>query len=318
MDYGTTNARTTDPVKTPPAPLQLVAAALGCDVDTLSLQSGLYSHPAWDSMGHAAVIAALEKHYGIEITEESIRRFEQMHGIVECFSHLQSAMLREFQGFDSRWETDVYSRSRMLNRYPSEVVVSFVYSAFPKDHRAGNRVLDIGCGAGNNTSFLAGEGFDVVGIDGSFTAIQTARKRITEQGLRAEFIHSDFTKLQLADASIDCVIDRCSVTHNRRETINRVLDEVRRVLKPGGLFFSQVFSTRAGDIEFGVPCGDGSYSSFTKGYFSDIALTFFADRDDLQNLYETRFYKRSIQHVQTEDETGRVRMALWNTIWQRP
>lgn len=65
-----------------PDPYALVAAALECDVATLTPQTGLGLHPSWDSFGHAAVIAALETEYGIEINDETIRRYQSMTQIV--------------------------------------------------------------------------------------------------------------------------------------------------------------------------------------------------------------------------------------------
>ncbi len=60
----------------------LVAAALECDVATLTADSRLGEHPQWDSFGHAAVITALESRYGIEINDETIRLYSSMAGIV--------------------------------------------------------------------------------------------------------------------------------------------------------------------------------------------------------------------------------------------
>jgi SAM-dependent methyltransferase len=297
-----------------PDPFELVAAALNCEISTLSTESGLNRHPLWDSLGHVSVVMALEKHYRVVPDNDSIRRFEHMDAIIEC--HRQR--VQPSGGFDAPWETDVYGRGRMLNRYPSEVVVSFIMRAFPTaEERAGKRVLDLGCGAGNNVRFLAREGFDVVGVDGSQSAINAARQWIEADGLKAELKVNDFVAMDLPEATFDCVIDRCSITHNRRADIQNVLDKVRRALKPGGLFFSEMFSTRIADREHGHALGDGSYDFFIAGYFADVALTFFAAREDIDALFGVRFANRSIEHVLAENGEGRVLMASWNTVWQR-
>jgi len=259
-------------------------------------------------------VLALQAHYGVALDDDSIRRYQRMDAIMELF-HEQN---QSHFGFDAHWESDVYRRGRMLNRYPSEVVVSFIMRAFPTlEARVGKRVLDLGCGAGNNVRFLARDGFDVLGIDGSQTAIETARQRLEADGLKAELMVMDFTALDLPDATFDCVIDRGSVTCNRRAEIETVLDTVRSVLKPGGLFFSQMYSARTAGLEYGRPHGDGSYDSFTEGYFVDQGRIFFATREDIDALFGTRFAKRSIQHVVTEDGEGRVVDASWETVWRR-
>ena len=71
-----------------PAPFDLVAAALDCDVSTLSSDSGLNKHPRWDSLGHVAVMMELEAQYGVVLDDDSIRRFEDMNAIVELHRHL--------------------------------------------------------------------------------------------------------------------------------------------------------------------------------------------------------------------------------------
>jgi acyl carrier protein len=65
----------------PPSAKALVAEALDCDPASLADDSGLGTHPKWDSMGHLTVMLALEAHYGIAITDETIRRFSQLAAI---------------------------------------------------------------------------------------------------------------------------------------------------------------------------------------------------------------------------------------------
>jgi acyl carrier protein len=73
-----------------PDPITLVATALSCDPGTLTLDSGLNRHPAWDSMGHLEVMMALERHYGIEITDKTIRHFEKIANILQHVSQSDS------------------------------------------------------------------------------------------------------------------------------------------------------------------------------------------------------------------------------------
>jgi acyl carrier protein len=62
-------------------PFVFVAIALGCDVNTLTAESGFGSHPRWDSVGHLSILAALEEQCGILIDVYTAEQFATMADI---------------------------------------------------------------------------------------------------------------------------------------------------------------------------------------------------------------------------------------------
>lgn len=66
-----------------PNPFSVVAQALGCSPDSLSLESAMYRDHGWDSFGHVGVIVALEKAYGIQIQNDEIMNLTTMKAIVK-------------------------------------------------------------------------------------------------------------------------------------------------------------------------------------------------------------------------------------------
>ncbi|UCD45395.1 MAG: class I SAM-dependent methyltransferase [Candidatus Bathyarchaeota archaeon] len=96
------------------------------------------------------------------------------------------------------------------------------------------RVLNVGCGTGGNSCYLANRyGCTVVGIDIAEHMIEHARKRAEELGLtdRATFQVGDAYDLQFPDASFDAVI---TVFVSQFLDPGRAYPGFHRVLAPGG------------------------------------------------------------------------------------
>ena len=75
------------------------------------------------------------------------------------------------------------------------------------------KVLDIGCGSGTNSIFLAKHGFDVVGVDISPTAIKLAKKRTKDVGVKVKLLVANAYILKFAKNSFDFVFDRGCFHH---------------------------------------------------------------------------------------------------------
>src|SRR5262249_51180391 len=110
-------------------------------------------------------------------------------------------------GWDPKWE-QIFS-SRPWGKYPPEPIIREVMRAFSKNaDRKQVRMLDLGCGPGANTWFMAREGFSVSGIDGSASAIAQNRQRLANERLSADLSVGDFTvALPWPDQTFDGVID---------------------------------------------------------------------------------------------------------------
>ncbi len=69
-------------------PFDLVAAALSCARDSLTMDSAMYRDHGWDSFGHIRIIAALEEAYRISIEPTDIEKYMSMAAIKELHSNL--------------------------------------------------------------------------------------------------------------------------------------------------------------------------------------------------------------------------------------
>jgi len=104
------------------------------------------------------------------------------------------------------------------------------------------RVLDAGCGTGENALHLAGLGLEVVGVDASSVAIGKARAKARRRGSGAAFVHGDALELaglgQTFDAAIDCGLFHTFGDRQRP----RYAASLAAVLRPGGLVHLLCFS----------------------------------------------------------------------------
>jgi SAM-dependent methyltransferase len=95
----------------------------------------------------------------------------------------------------------------------------------------GSKILDLGSGKGSFCGALARRGRFVVGVDPSLFAVSIAKRWVDPRG---RFIVGTGEDLPLASGCFDRAVSVCVLEHTRDDA--RVLSEVCRALKPGGLF----------------------------------------------------------------------------------
>lgn len=104
----------------------------------------------------------------------------------------------------------------------------------------GKKVLDVGCGAGTDLVRFAKGGALVTGVDLSSSAIALAKQNFAQQGLAADLREADGEQLPFDDHTFDLVFAHGVVQYTSRD--QALVDECRRVLKPGGTAVFQVYN----------------------------------------------------------------------------
>lgn len=131
---------------------------------------------------------------------------------------------------------------------------------------AGSHVLDVGCGSGGITLFLATEYplARITGFDVEEPVIEAARKRANDRKLdgKAVFTRGNPGPLPFADASFDIVFSKDALVHVADK--EAIFAEIYRVLKPGGIFAASDWLT----------AHDGEPSAEMKAYLEAEGLSF--------------------------------------------
>ncbi len=114
--------------------------------------------------------------------------------------------------------------------------------------------VDLGCGTGVESIWLAKQGFDVTGIDGSAIAIDSAKKNIGDERVKCNFITSDFLTDNITEAPFDFVFDR-GFFHSFDNLIDRkfVAEKIASILNEKGIWLTLMGNADAPPRDSGPP-----------------------------------------------------------------
>jgi ubiquinone/menaquinone biosynthesis C-methylase UbiE len=133
------------------------------------------------------------------------------------------------------------------------------YNVSPKIKRASKlfrerdyeKILDLGCGTGRHSIFLAQQGFEVYGTDMSKTGINIAKKKAELLTLRSiHFKQHDMIRIPFKDSFFDAVICTWTIYHGTLDRIQKTVNEIHRVLRPGGMFLTDFLAVK--DDTYGI------------------------------------------------------------------
>src|SRR3954447_5950904 len=125
------------------------------------------------------------------------------------------------------WNTDAYATN---GRFVATLASGVVELLAPK---AGERILDVGCGDGALTEQIAATGALVIGVDNSPTMLEAARKR----GLQVEHHSADALPY---DQQFDAVFSNAALHWLSEERHPSLLRGAHRALRQGGRFVAEM------------------------------------------------------------------------------
>lgn len=106
--------------------------------------------------------------------------------------------------------------------------------------------LDVGCGSGNSLKMMAPYFQECVGVDKQFTALEVAKGY--DLPANTTLVNGDATKLPLAEETFDLATSNGLTYYLTKPQIRKYVEEIDRVLKPGGNYHEAVATIKEGHI----------------------------------------------------------------------
>jgi SAM-dependent methyltransferase len=188
--------------------------------------------------------------------------------------------------WDPSWEQ--IFQTREWARYPQEDFIRFVaLNYFSASDRKQVRIVDAGCGTGAGVWFLAREGFDAHGIDGSETGIQKCEKRLKEENLNAHLLVGDCTALTdyYPTQHFDAVALVGVIACNERRSVDMILNQAFAVLKPGGRIFATAIAKGSHGDGLGMEVEPGTFVDITTGALAGMGLVHFFSLNEVKEAF---------------------------------
>jgi len=170
------------------------------------------------------------------------------------------------------------------------------------------KAIDIACGEGNYSLYLASKGFDVLGIDISENAIKLAEKNASGKDLNIRFKVMDIQELEKLDEKFDFVFELGLLHNLPRELLEGYIEKVSKILNKDGKYVSVHFNLESKKYlskMFSKENGEGKDTLFSK------MKLYFATQEEMKTLFEKYFQVIESKEINISegDEEGSGLMA---------
>lgn len=180
-----------------------------------------------------------------------------------------------------------------------------------------SRILDLGCGIGRHALMYAAMGHRVTGFDAAQDGLAELARKATDAGLSVETRLGKMDALLFEDGAFDHVLAFNVIYHADETILQRTINEIFRVLRPGGTFQGTMLTLRGLAMTREELPGGQEISRNTWVFKDDVGDKrhphYFCDSSDLIRLFG-EFEVLRLECDLLEGEPG----GRWHLIMERP
>ena len=144
-------------------------------------------------------------------------------------------------------------------------------------------ILD--CGAGGDTpplSLFANYGYSTYGIEMNVEQMNRANQFAAERGQNLNIHQGDMRQLAINDESMSFVYSYNSIFHMKKQDVKEAINELKRVLKPGGLLFVNFLTLKDFRVGDGVDLGEHQYEQIED---DELVIHSYYDYDEADSMF---------------------------------
>lgn len=153
------------------------------------------------------------------------------------------------------------------------------------------KILELGCGQGQDSRFFANNGYSVIATDFSDEALKLAQQK-TDKSLKVHYKNLNLTQnFPFEDQSFDIVYSHLALHYFDKKTTQGLFKEIVRVLKKGGILAVLVNTTDDSETKEGhKKLEEDLYevNEIIKRYFSTTSLKEYIEDDFISIVIDNK------------------------------
>lgn len=176
------------------------------------------------------------------------------------------------------------------------------------------KVLDVGCGEGFYSIYLAKKGFEVTGIDLSENAIRLAKQNAEENDVKINFLSMDILDIEKLNEKFGFILEWAILHHIPHEVRDKYVESLRGLLNDNGKYFSISFNINDRKSNEGKQSNEVTgEQKRPEGVTRPVGATlYFSSLEELKELFKDNF---KIIESKVYEKPGIGGTNAWNYLF---